>query len=429
MIRRAAPALLFLLGCAAGAGERFVASSGGERPAAGDRIGNSLLDAAGSSSHVSRFPVRASGGVDRQARGRVDPDSEGTTANPAQDGVTLEEARSLALERHPTLQVLRSLADRRPAGRVSGPRAPGIVARVLAPAPVAAAETFRPVLTPTGDAVLSEADAERMRSFLSAAEQAVRFRISCDFFHALRLAKSFSLQEELARSAARLVEAAESREKAGQLPQMDVDAMRVHLEKTLREKEIRGRIAAEARLRLARRIGKNGELNLKGEFPPREIPDADKAHAFASTRRREAGRKNEMEPAGEPVRVAAWEDPLGVLDLRWVWPAEGFVPAETGPAGEAEGSVRKQVDEALARLREAAALARALEERTLPLARRNLENTEQAFDAGEVGALAMLHAIEDWREVSEELFDALEQYACARAALEVAIGGGLAEIP
>ena len=92
-----------------------------------------------------------------------------------------------------------------------------------------------------------------------------------------------------------------------------------------------------------------------------------------------------------------------------------------------EQTVRREVAETTERVRLATDTLTIYERELNRLSQQNLADIERAFEAGEVGALEVLRAQDDFAEVTEGYHEAVLEYREAAAELDAAVGPGTPE--
>ena len=208
------------------------------------------------------------------------PESHGPPVN-LEDGLTLEEALRLAMAQNPGLEAVRREMELARAQRLTAGQRP------YNPELFGGVDRAFP-LTGTEDSVVgggisqvfeiggqrgyrisvAEANIERTQATVSDAERLVRADVATAFFENLMLDERTRLAIENVEIAENLLEAAQARFEAKQIPEVDLNLVRLQHQRTKNESALVAARRRAARLRLAALLGEAGrtEFTLEGDL-------------------------------------------------------------------------------------------------------------------------------------------------------------------
>ncbi len=400
------------------------------------------------------------------------------------DGLTLDEALALALTRNPRLRATRYDIDQARAQRIVAgtfPYNPELSLEGGHAPPFSRPEDYSLKLGirqtfetggQRGDRIsLADENLERSRSHVADAERRIRGEVTGAFTRVLFLRRRAEIATDNAGLAEKAKKAAEDRFKAKQIPEIDVNLVKLDYQKTLVEKERANRELGAARANLASLLGdpKRVDLEAKGDLAVvLVILDKEKLAQAAQERRsdlkalrslvRMAEHRVELERStvwpnvtvgvfGErdvsrfPVGGADETDADTVLGLELSFPLPlwnrrrgEILEAEVeqrrlGVEAEAlTQEIRRDVELAVSRLALAKNTLDIYEKELNTLSKQNLDDMEKAYRAGEVGTLEFLRAREDFNRISLGYVEAQFELRIALADLELAAGASLEEI-
>lgn len=414
------------------------------------------------------------------------PDLPPVTWNPAPvpqpvavswaDGLSLDEALTLALRNNAALQAVRTQQDRASAQRAIAqqwtynPEIEGEASRAGSEEQrykVGLSQTFE-IAGQRGLRIRAAEESERQtRASIAAAERELRSRVMVGFAQALFDQQQLAIARNNLDLATKLLEAAQARFQARQIPQVEVNLVKLQQQRTLTETLARETAARTSKAQLARLIGEpeRTDFQLTGELAaPAVAVDRAKARAFALERRPDLAALKFAERAAEfSVRLAsaqAWPDPkIGVfyerekqeidplsdkdnvvgLEIGFPLPVfnqrRGEIMAAEAERKAAQAELRAlthkvttDVDVAIERLDLGRRVMETYEKDLNRLSQKNLEDFERAYRAGEVGTLEVLRAQEDANRTAQGYLQALLAYRTALAELEHVIAGDLSEV-
>ena len=297
------------------------------------------------------------------------------------------------------------------------------------------------------------------------AERRLRAEVAVAFAGLLLAARKLEIATASAELRARILELAEARVKAGDIPEVDANLVRLELKQAEAERAAAARDVdrIEATLRAVLGLEEGARLRPAGDFStPRPGLPADVAplvvralaqrpdlvslrHARVAARGRVALERASVAP---DVTVEAFYDfeqskldrvpldrdhligiavalPIPLFNRRQgeILEAEREVGRIEAEIRALEVQVRRDVAVAVAGLLRATERATAYEKDILPLSERNLEQHREAYRLGQVGTLEVLRAEEEAIKVRAAYVEALRDRAAALGELEAAIGG------
>lgn len=317
----------------------------------------------------------------------------------------------------------------------------------------------------------ADANIERSRWTVSDAQRILRAETALSFYEVLSLQKRQDLMTQIVDFAKRSLDAAEARQRAQQIPILEVNLVRTRYQQALIEQERALRELARARARMGSLLGdpKRLDFQARGELgTPLVLADGEKLMRLAEERRPDlrALRASQAAAASRVslARASAWPDPtVGIfgernvsrfpvlstegrdgdnlvgVDLSFALP---LFNRRRGEILEAEVEVRRtgaEIDATLQDLRRDIELGLqrlGLAKTTLDLyekelnrlSKENMEDVQKAYKGGEVGTLELLRAQEDFTRVSLSYLDAQYELRIAIAELEAAAGAPLSEM-
>lgn len=395
-----------------------------------------------------------------------------------EDGIALEEAIQLAMEQNPRLLTVRRGLQLGEAQRLTAaqwPFNPVLTLEGNRALPwtepddnnlgVGVSQEFEVGGQRRRRSAVAAANLESVHASIANEERLLKTEVASAFYEVLALDAQKALAGENVEIAGNLLAAASARFDAKQIAEVDLNLVRLQTEQAHNESariDARGRTA---RLKLAALIGEpaGAELSFTGTLgaPPLEI-EHGQAVRFALDHRpdvaarrhavRTAEREIELEESlvtPNPELGVFFSNEYGLIEglsdrdrllgfeIRLPLPVfnrrkgeiaeararEGIAVAELADLGR---QVEREVEVALEQLRIARDTVRLYEEQLNPLSRKNLDQFEIAYRAGEVGTLEVLRAQEDRNRVARGYQEALLEYNAARIEIESALGG---EIP
>ena len=301
---------------------------------------------------------------------------------------------------------------------------------------------------------------------LRQAEWELRAMVTTAFYRLLFLNQSAELAKRRLEVAHRLVEVAEARLAGQQVPELEVNLVRLefHQAANARKRVARRQRVAQVRLAWLLGLGRVEVLTVSGEFEARERPEPDTSalvQRAISSRGDLAALRAGVEGANFRVRLeksAVWpgtvvglfykqeEEPISIagtqeiqrdrllgIDVSFPLPllnrrggeireAEAKRDVARARLDALERTVRREVTEAAEILRLVTETLTIYEAELNRLSEQNLVDIERAFEAGEVGAIQVLRAQDDFVGVTQGYYDALFEYHEAAAALAATVG-------
>ncbi len=306
---------------------------------------------------------------------------------------------------------------------------------------------------------------------LRQAEWELRSAVTGAFYRLLFLGRSAELARRRLEVARRLMEVAEARLASQQIPELEVNLVKLefHQAANARRRVARRQRVAEARLAWLLGLGSSEALTVTGDIEAREQPEPDTPALLqraiesrgdlAAMRAEVEGaefrirlQKSEVWPGAvlglfyrqeeTPIQINSFQDitrdrlwgievsvPLPLLNRRGGEIREAKAEWEIARArlDALERTVRREVTEAAEILRLITETLAIYEGELNRLSEQNLNDIERAFEAGEVGAIQVLRAQDDFVGVTQGYYDALLEYHEAAAGLEAAVGPPLYE--
>ncbi len=313
---------------------------------------------------------------------------------------------------------------------------------------------------------VAEANLDRTRAAIADAERLLRAEATALFGENLMLDERADLTARNVGITEQMLAAAQARFDAQQIPETDLNLVRLQHQQAKNENARTISRRRAARLRLAALLGEpsRAEFSLAGTLDavPSDL-SRDRTLAAAKETRpdllaleteiRMARRQVDLERANvwpnpevgafyerESAFLGPWADRDHVVGLEFRLPLP-IVNRREGEIAEARARLRilessradldrqieRDVDLALERVKTARETVRTYESEINRLSQSNLEAFQKAYQAGEVGTLEVLRAQEDFNRVSEAYQDARLEYHTARAELESAAGGRIPE--
>jgi cobalt-zinc-cadmium efflux system outer membrane protein len=318
---------------------------------------------------------------------------------------------------------------------------------------------------------VANADVARSGAVTAAGRLLLRAQVTAQFYEVIFLKQREALAGQNLDLARLLLEAAEARFKAKQIPEIDVNLVRLDHGRAKAEKEEAAREVRIARAKLAALIGEpeRVEFDVKGELGAIVvIPDRERLHRVAQENRPETGAaRAQALMMKEKVRLAesmavpdvnlglfaeressifdtssgtlSDRDNIVGIDLSVALP---LFNTRRGERMEAEveqrraeieitaisQEIRRDVELAVARLEAARSVVESYERELNKLAQQNLDDMQKAYKAGEVGTLQILRAQEDLNRVKAAYLDAQFALRLALTEIEAGIGTKLSEV-
>ncbi len=404
-------------------------------------------------------------------------------ANPAarvlqvriEDGLTIEEAIELALAKNPQLLTERreldfALAQRTTAGQWAvNPILETGAGRAL---PFTGTEDYGVRIGVTQEFELggkrqwrievAEANLERVVAGISDAERTVRADVAATYYESVMWDQLVSLRTASEEIAVRLLEASQAMFDANQIPEVELDLVRLQRQRTRDENMVTSARRRAARLRLAALLGEPsradlllvGSLAADPESPDREqlLTSArelrpDLVALWARVRAAEAQIRLEearvwpnpefglfYERDAQFIDQSSSRDDLLGFELRVPIP---FLNRRRGEIEQARSElfilqasladldrqIERDIDLALTRLELAEQRVEIYEQELNRLSESNVQQLERAFRAGEVGTLEVLRAQEDYNRITVGYQEALLEHRVAEISLESVTGG------
>jgi len=309
---------------------------------------------------------------------------------------------------------------------------------------------------------LAEAAVRAAEAAVKDAERRFRRDAALAFFDLLLATRRLEIARASVELRGRILEIAEARARAGDIPEVDANLVRLELRQAEAERAAAAREVdvAGAGLRAIIGLGEAAGLKPAGEFPaPAGAQPLDlTARALAARpdlaalrhERQAAGARVDLERAsvspdvtlevfydyeeatapGVPIDVdnligVAVAVPIPIFNRRQgeILEAERAVALVDAELRALEVEVRRQIEVAAASLARAVERADTYEKDIVPLAERNLELNREAYRLGQVGTLEVLRAEEEAIKVRAARVEALRDRAAALADLEAATGG------
>ncbi len=400
------------------------------------------------------------------------------------DGLDVEEAVVLALENNPRFQGARLGIDFARARKVIAetyPYNPEFGMETSRALPFSAKGDYSVQLSlsqtlETGGKrghriAAAEADIERSAAALVDDRRLLRAQVVAQFYELLFLEQRQGVGTQNLALAQRLLEVAEARFVAKQIPEIDVNLVRLDHGRANIEKEQISQDAQVARANLAALIGQPDRLDfqLEGEMSALAvIPDRERLHRAAEEHRPDLrAARAQVRTTEERVRLAralaipdvtvgltagrersAIDSPEGALsDVDKIVGISVSVPlplinTRRGERLEAEverrraladvetiaQEIRRDVGRAVTRLETGRTLVESYERDLNRLAQQSLDDMLRAYKVGEVGTLQVLRAQEDLNRVKAAHAEAQFAFRSALADLEAALGTPLSEV-
>ncbi len=400
------------------------------------------------------------------------------------DGLDLEEAIALALEKNPGFQASRLGTDLSRAERVIAATYPynpefGIEASRATPFGKTGDSVVKLSLSQTFETggkrgyriAAAEAGIEQSVASLADDRRLLRARVTAQFYELLFLVQREAIATQSLELAGRLLEVVEARFNAKQIPEIEVNILRLDHGRAMAEKEKAARETLVARANLAASIGQPDRLDfqLKGELGAViVIPDRDRLQRTAQEKRPDLrAAQARLRALEEKLRLAnvlaspdvtvglfaAREtavidspdgvliDPDKILGVNLSIPIP-FVNTRRGERLEAElerrralldvetvsQEIRRDVETAVSRIESARTVVESYEKDLNTLAQRNLDDTLRAYQAGEVGTLQTLRAQEDLNRAKTAYLEAQFALRLALAEIEAAMDTRLSDV-
>lgn len=400
------------------------------------------------------------------------------------DGLDVDEAVTLALEKNPRYRGFRLEEDLARARKITAetyPYNPDLGVESSRATPFTKAEDFlaRLSLAQTFElggqrgyrVAAAEADVERSTFAVTDARRLLRAQVVAQFYETLYLKERERLTTETFGVAQRFLEAAEARFRAQQIPETEVNLARLDAGRARTETEQARRETRVALAKLGGLIGRpeGPALDLKGELGVIVvIPDRSKLTQAAIERRADLrSARAQTRVLEERARLAAAQavpdltvglfaeresslidasggtlsdrDNIVGIDLSIALP---FLNLRRGERLEADlerrraefeveaitQEIRRDVATAVARLETARSVVEAYERDLNALAQRSLDDTLRAYQAGEVGTLQVLRATDDLNRVRAAYAEARFALRLSLAEIEAAVGMKLSEV-
>lgn len=317
----------------------------------------------------------------------------------------------------------------------------------------------------------ADADIERAVAAVGDDARILRAQVAAQFYEVLYLQERERLAGENVELSKRFLETAEARFKAQRIPEIEVNVVRLEHRRARTQQEEAARETRIGRAKLAALMGRPEQAGvpLEGQLGAIVvIPARDRLIEVAQTHRTDlAAARAEARGQAERARLAAaqavpdlkvgvfaeketaiFETSSGTLsdrdrvigiDLSLALPVLNQRRGERIEAEverrradilvEAVGlEIRRDVELALARLEAARNVVETYEREMNRLARQNLDDTQRAYEAGEVGTLEVLRAREDLARVRGAYVDGQFALRLALVEIEAAIGARLSEV-
>ncbi|MCZ6691845.1 MAG: TolC family protein [Planctomycetota bacterium] len=395
------------------------------------------------------------------------------------DGLTLDEAFNLAMVQNPRLIAVRrelrfARARRQTADQWSFN--PVVSAGARGALPLGRAEDYGAGVGVSQEFEIggqrgrriqvAEANVRRTQAAIADAERLLREEVAATFYESLMLDELVSLAARSVEIASRLNETAEARFELKQIPEVELNLVKIQYERSKNES---ARIAArrrEVRFRLAALLGEpsRSDLRLVGTLRAAKQEVArETALRIAKERRPDISaleaRVQMMDAQISLEEARVWPNPaVGLFYEREALSVNGFSDRDhvlgfelslpipiwnqrRGQIAEARAETRileaelsgikrqieRDVDVALNRLALARESVDLFEKDLNRLSQENLEQFETAYRAGEVGTLEVLRAQEDFIRISIGYQEALLEHNSARVEFQSLLGGEIPE--
>ncbi len=400
------------------------------------------------------------------------------------DGLNLEEALEAALARNPRLDAIRFENDMARAQRITAgtyPYNPELSFEGQRAVPwfqpqdnavkIGLSQTFEIAGQRGHRIAIADENIERARSSVSDAGRLLRSAVTEIFYQALAAQRRREVAVANVELARRLLEAAQARLQAKQIPEIEVNLVNIGYQRALGERERALQELTQTRARLAALLGEpdRTEFDVKGDLSTAlVIVEKEKLTVFATEHRSDlTALRSQSKMAEERVRLArasSWPDPkVGLFFQRDVsrFPlnvGEGsdsdnivglevamplpFWNRQRGPIAEAEveqsragmeikalsQEIRRDIELAVSRLERAKATLDLYEKELNRLSRQNVDDIERAYGAGQVSTLEVIRAQEDLNRTNLSYLEAQLELRVALAELEAAAGAKLSEV-
>lgn len=311
---------------------------------------------------------------------------------------------------------------------------------------------------------VAQENLQRVAAEIVDAERLLRRNVTVLFFENLMIDQLVSLAERSTEVARKLRDVAQARFTAKQIPEIEVDLVRLQYQ---RARNAHDRMVARrrvTRLGLAALLGEPGrdEFVVRGKLEMTAIeterdsaithalgarPDLAALKSRIKRERAEIELQRSLAIPNPEIGMFYTYDQLeleGVVDRDHLLGFEVSIPIAVfnrrkGEIAEARARMRitqaaahelhqqiaREIDFALNRLGIAGDTVNLYETELNILSQRNLATIETAYRAGEVGTLEVLRAQEDLIRVALAYQEALLEYNVARADLESALGGSM----
>ena len=402
-----------------------------------------------------------------------------------QDGLAFQEALNLALKQNADLQTARTERDRANAEKVLAeqwPYNPELSTEFSRTIPfnkqedqrfkVGLGQTFE-IAGQRGIRIrIAEEAARRAEAVIVDMERRVRVEVTLAYFQTVAADGRLAIARQNLSLAEKLLNAAEARFQARQVPEIEVNLVKVQYQRTLADQFMRENQSRNAKAELSRLIGEPGRTgyalsdDLRAE-PLQEV-DRDKARGLALEKRADlAVLRSEEQIALLRVDLESrlvWPDPTvelfyenekaffdsptgGIKDNDNIFGAGVSVPLpifnrRRGEIMVAEAERRRieasilslthkiisQVNIAVNDLELARKVLDTYEKELNRLSRKNVEDFEKAYRAGEVGTLEVLRAQEDANRVAEGYLESLLNYRNALASFRAVVSADISDL-
>jgi len=388
------------------------------------------------------------------------------------DGLSLEEALELARHHNPALSVVRRQIALAQAGLIEAneyPHNPELFSEGDVNVAGERGSNFRFGISQEFElvgqrdlrAAVAEAEMDRAEVSVSERKRLLVASVSREFYRNVMLDRRVALVAKSLEIARKLRAGAQARFDAKQIPEVDLNLVRLQYQRALGQHAVSQSAVRASRLRLAALIGRPElrEIQISGGLETAPVAlSLEQARQLAQDNRVDlkglsleievSRRQLQLEQAlGQPnpelgvyyeredEQGASASNALG-LELRLPLP---LFNKRRGPIARARArrSVREaklrgleqQIDGeirlAFNRLQRAGQSVQLYQKQLNRLSRKNLEQFQRAYRLGEVGTLKVLRAQEDFNRIALGYLQALLENRLARIALETAVGGGL----
>ncbi len=400
------------------------------------------------------------------------------------DGLDLEEALDAALARNPRLNAIRFENDMARAQRVTAgtyPYNPELTLEGQRAVPwfepqdnamkVGLSQAFEVAGQRGHRIAIADENLKRAQSSVDDAARRLQAAVTEAFYKTLWAQRRREVALANVELTRRLLEAAQARLQAKQIPEIEVNLVNIEYQRSLGERERALQDLAQARAHLAALLGEpqHTEFDVRGDLSAAlVIVEKEKLTLFALEHRSDlAALRSQVKMAEERVRLARasrWPDPrVGLFYQRDVsrYPLNVGEGSDTddivglevalpfpiwnrqrGPIYEseversragAEGQalsqeIRRDIELAVNRLERAKATLDLYERELNRLSRQNLEDIERAYRAGQVSTLEVIRAQEDLNRTNLSYLEAQLELRVALADLEAAVGTRLSEV-